>query len=163
MIGLIMRFEGRTKNIIKELLNDFKYDEYEFDISHWESFGDDVSTPKCDFNEMDVISSVLIKNKIFAENNKINPEFMEFYVRKIGTKSKNVYYYKDFLESDYFLSIINCDYRNIEVFSKDSKLLEKIKKNYLLLDLNNKTIKEIQQINPNAILQAWEFGKGIEY
>ena len=104
-----------------------------------------------------------IKRKIIMENNRVNPEFMELFIRKIGTMPKKIYYYKDFLESDYLISIINCDHRNIEIFSKYETLLEKMKDNFLRLNLENKYIKEIEHINPMAVLQAWEFGKGIEY
>lgn len=163
MKALILRFENRVDNIVKELLNGIDYSGLEFDISHWESYGDDIEGSEYDFNYMDNIPSEIIKRKIIMENNRVNPEFMELFIRKIGTMPKKIYYYKDFLESDYLISIINCDHRNIEIFSKYETLLEKMKDNFLRLNLENKYIKEIEHINPMAVLQAWEFGKGIEY
>lgn len=162
MEGLILRFNGRTRNIIRELLNGVDILELEFDISHWESFGDDLDGSEFDFNNIEKIPSDLIKNKVFIEDHLVHPEFMEFYIRKNGTKSKKIYFYKDFLESDYLVSIINCDYRNVEIFSKDEAILERVKNNFSTLDLDNKRIRELDNISLNAVLQAWEFGKGIE-
>lgn len=163
MKALILRFEKRVENIVKDLLGGIDYSELEFDISHWESFGDDLDGSEFDFNIMEEIPSEIIKRKVFVENNRINPEFMELYIRRTGSTSKQIYYYKDFLDSEYLISIINCDYRNIEIFSKDEMLLQKIKDNFLKLNLDNKHIKEIEDIGPMAVLQAWEFGKGIEW
>ena len=70
MNGLILKCTGITKNIIKELLKDIDILDLEFDIQYWESYGDDMEGANFDFNNTSEISSEIIKNKLFIENNK---------------------------------------------------------------------------------------------
>ena len=48
MKGLVIKFVGRTKNIIKSLLKDIDLDNFEFDLKHWESYGDDIENSEID-------------------------------------------------------------------------------------------------------------------
>ena len=164
MVGLILKFEGRLRNIVKELLIDIDISNLEFDISHWESYGDDIDDSQFDFNNMEDIPSELIRNKLLIEDHYICPEFMELFIGKFGSAKKEIYYYKDFMESDYEISIISYDYRNVEIISKDESLLKKMKDNFLRLNLDNKRIKELDDIALDSVLQAWrsETMKSIE-
>ncbi len=161
--ALILRFENRVKNVIRSLFEGIDLLSFEIDITHWESFSDDVTMEDCDFNTMDIIPSQLSLRKIFIEDNRINPEFVELHIRKLGSKPYVINNYKDFLSSDYIISIVNCDYRNIEVFSKDSSILEVIKNNFMKLNVGNKRVKEIDYVPNAALISAWAFGNGIEY
>lgn len=161
MKGIILKFTGTTKNIIKELLKDIDILGLEFDIQHWESYGDDMEGSNLDFNNTREISSEIIKNKLFIENNTLYPEFIELFARKENDSKKEIFNYKDFLESKYVFSIINYDYRNIEVCSKIPEILESIKIIFLNSDLKDKKIIELDHIPEDATLKSWRQGKGI--
>ena len=161
MNGLILKCTGITKNIIKELLKDIDILDLEFDIQYWESYGDDMEGANFDFNNTSEISSEIIKNKLFIENNTLYPEFMELFARKENDSKTEIFNYKDFLESKYIFSIVNYDYRNIEVCSKIPEILESIKKNFLNSDLKDKKIIELDHIPEDATLKSWRQGKGI--
>lgn len=162
MKSLVIKFVGRTKNIVKDLLVDITFDDFEFDINHWESYGDDIDGSDNDFNVMDDISSNMILRKVFTEDNYVCPEFMELLIRNKGTKRTAVKTYKDFIDSDYVISIINYDYRNIEIISKDDRIINKIKDNFSSINVSDKKIIEVNDISFDVELKAWRKGVGIE-
>lgn len=162
MKSLVIKFVGRTKNIVKDLLVDIKLDDFEFDINHWESYGDDIDGSDNDFNVMDDISSNMILRKVFTEDNYVCPEFMELLIRNKGTKRTAIKTYKDFIDSDYVISIINYDYRNIEIICKDDRIINKIKDNFSSINVSDKKIIEVNDISFDAELKAWRKGVGIE-
>lgn len=64
---------------------------------------------------MEKIPSELIKRKIFMENNRVNPEFMELFVCKTGTISKQVYYYTK-------STMCNCGCLNLDLLHQNARL-----------------------------------------
>lgn len=152
MEGLVLKFDGWSKNIFKILFKNIDYSQWELDIKYWESYGK--STIIIDLNNIDYISSDFAKEELFTKNNEIFPEFIDLYIGFNNSKS-SIKTYKDFVNSNYFLSVIIIDHRNIEICSKNEKLLNMIKDNFMLSELNNKRIKELVNIPLNSVLSSW--------
>lgn len=147
MVGMIIRFEGWSENIFKELFSDVDCTNVDFLVRYWESYGDE-------FEDMDFVSSYDFKEKIL-KSEKCYPEFCEILVRNHDKQDKVVKYYLEFLNSDYFLSIIVIDHRNIEICFKKNKLVSRICQNLTEMKLKGKNIFELSEIDLTANLSSW--------
>lgn len=158
MKGLMIKFKGETKNIIKDLLRGIDLSNYSIDLGHWDAY-DDTMDFEIDFNDLGLIKSEKIVNAIFSENSTIRPEFMQLFIKDRGKTSSKVLTYEDFLNSNYQLIMTSTDYSNMIVVSKSALLLETIKNNFIQLEVKEKIVKELININLKGSLDAWRFGE----
>ena len=70
-------------------------------------------------------------------------------------KKCDLKYYDDFIKSDYFMSLVIIDHRNIEICCKDIQVLEKIIKNFKESNLENKRINVLEKIRLDAVISAF--------
>lgn len=153
MVGMIIRFEDLSENILKKIFADIDYFHMDFLVKYWESYGDD-------FEDVKFISSYDFKEKVL-ESEKYILEFCELLVRDYNKKDEEVNYYFEFLKSDYFLSISIIDRRNIEICFKTNEIVSKICKNIKDINCKGKRIIELDEIDLNASLLSWRQEKGI--
>ena len=150
MVGMIIKFEDLSENILKKFFEDIDYSNIDFLVKYWESYGDD-------FENMEFISSYDFKEKVL----KCFPEFCELLVRDYNKKDEEVNYYSEFLNSDYFLSISIIDRRNIEICFKTNEIVSKICQNIINIKRKGKRIIELDEIDLNANLLCWRQENGI--
>ena len=153
MVGMIIKFEDLSENILKKFFEDIDYSNIDFLVKYWESYGDD-------FENMEFISSYDFKEKVL-KSEKCFPEFCELLVRDYNKKDEEVNYYSEFLISDYFLSISIIDRRNIEICFKTNEIVSKICQNIINIKRKGKHIIEIDEIDLNANLLCWRQENGI--
>lgn len=70
-------------------------------------------------------------------------------------KKCDLKYYDDFIKSDYFMSLVIIDHRNIEICRKDIQVLEKIIKNFKESNLENKRVNVLEKIRLDAVISAF--------
>ena len=153
MVGMIIKFEDLSENILKKFFEDIYYYNIDFLVKYWESYGDD-------FENMEFISSYDFKEKVL-KSEKCFPEFCELLVRDYNKKDEEVNYYSEFLNSDYFLSISIIDRRNIEICFKTNEIVSKICQNIINIKRKGKRIIELDEIDLNANLLCWRQENGI--
>lgn len=153
MLGIVLHFNGRVKNIISLLLKNIDLTSKDIDLQYWESY--DNNTCKLDFNDNKNISSEIIMNNLIKEDNEVYPEFVELFIREKTNPKKQISDYKSFTVSSYDLSMIIIDYRNIEICSKNENYLLQIIDNFENSDLENKRISRLEKINTKAVMNAW--------
>ena len=151
MVGMIIKFEDLSENILKKFFEDIDYSNIDFLVKYWESYGDD-------FENMEFISSYDFKEKVL-KSEKCFPEFCELLVRDYNKKDEEVNYYSEFLNSDYFLSISIIDRRNIEICFKTNEIVSKICQN--IINIKRKGKRIIDEIDLNANLLCWRQENGI--
>ena len=152
MVGAVLKFTGDLPNIINSLLKIFDFEQKCIDIKYWESYGDNGTL---DFNEFDNLSSIQIVNELINEENEIYPEFAEIFIRNKSSLKADIETYNDFINSEYDLSLIIIDRRNIEICSKKHEYLNEIIEKFSECNLENKKIKLLENINLNAKLKCW--------
>ena len=138
MVGAVLKFTGDLPNIINSLLKIFDFEQKCIDIKYWESYGDNGTL---DFNEFDNLSSIQIVNELINEENEIYPEFAEIFIRNKSSLKADIETYNDFINSEYDLSLIIIDRRNIEICSKKHEYLNEIIEKFSECNLENKKIK----------------------
>lgn len=153
MVGVILKFDNWSKNIFKVLFKDIDISSWNLNIKYWESYGN--STMTCDYNDLYYIDSDRAKKELIYDDSEIYPEFLELFIGKKNEKIYNLKYYNDFIKSDYFLSLIIIDHRNIEICCKDVQLLKKIIKNFKKSILENKKIIVLDKIRLDAVISAY--------
>lgn len=136
-----------TDNIFKILFKDIDISDWFFQFDYWESYGEHTCV---DFNEIEEIDSEFAKNELIYKDTIVYPEFIELFICKNGDKYEEIHTYKDFKNSNYFLSIILIDHNVIEIYCKDEKLLEQIKLNCIESSLKIKLYTEINNICDEA-------------
>ena len=159
MIGTILKFDNWSKNIFKVLFKDIDISSWNLNINYWESYGD--STMTDDYNDLDYINSEKAKKELINDNNEVYPEFLELFISKTNENVYNIKSYNDFNKSNYFLSLVIIDHRNIEICCKDAKILEKIIENFKKSTLENKKIIVLEKIRLDAVISAYRSSKEI--
>ena len=134
-------------NIINSLFKTFDFKHKSIDIKYWESYGDKC---KLDFNEFDNLSNDQTIKELANEENEIYP-----FIRSKTSLKEVVETYNDFINSEYDLSLVIIDRRNIEICSKSQEYLNDIVKNFSECNLENKKIKLLDNINLDAKLKCW--------
>ncbi|QWB99713.1 DUF2691 family protein [Mycoplasmatota bacterium] len=147
MDGIVMKFDSWATNIFKILFNDIDYSNWNIEIIYWESYTNNDS----DLDKSDHF----IKNHVFRIKNENIPEFAKILFSYKKVKRSTIETYEDFIESNWFMSMIIIDHRNIEICCKDKDLLKQIKKNFILSTLKNKRVTELSNIPLDAKLKAW--------
>lgn len=153
MVGVILKFDNWSKNIFKILFNDIDISLWNFDIKYWESYGE--STMTKDYNNLDHIDSEDAKKELIYNECEVYPEFLELFISEFSTKKCDLKYYDDFIKSDYFMSLVIIDHRNIEICCKDIQVLEKIIKNFKESNLENKRVNVLEKIRLDAVISAF--------
>lgn len=159
MVGTILKFDNWSKNIFKVLFKDIDISSWNLNINHWESYGD--STMTDDYNDLDYIDSEKAKKELINDNSEVYPEFLELFISKTNENVYNLKSYNDFNKSNYFLSLVIIDHRNIEICCKDAKILEKIIENFKKSTLENKKIIVLEKIRLDAVISAYRSSKEI--
>ena len=105
------------------------------------------------------LMTLLIQQAVFRflinEENEIYPEFAEIFIRNKSSLKADIETYNDFINSEYDLSLIIIDRRNIEICSKKHEYLNEIIEKFSECNLENKKIKLLENINLNAKLKCW--------
>lgn len=159
MVGTILKFDNWSKNIFKELFKDIDISSWNLNIKYWESYGN--STMTNDYNDLDNIDSESAKKELIYDNSEVYPEFLELFISKTNENIYNLKSYNDFIKSNYFLSLVIIDHRNIEICCKDAQLLEKIIDNFKKSILENKKIIVLDKIRSDAVISAYRSSKEI--
>lgn len=152
MVGVVLKFTGDLRNSIKTLFNSFDFNEKCIDIKYWESYGD---SSDLDFNEFATLSNCQILEELIIKENEIYPEFAEIFIRNKSALKTNIETYNDFIVSEYELSLVIIDRRNIEICSKKTEYLDIIIENFSKCNLENKKIKLLDTINLDAKIKCW--------
>ena len=159
MVGTLLKFDNWSENIFRVLFKDIDISLWNFNINYWESYGD--STMTNDYNDLDYIDSENAKKELIYDNNEVYPEFLELFISKTNENICNLKSYNDFIKSDYFLSLVIIDHRNIEICCKDTKLLENIIENFKKSTLENKKVIVLEKIRLDAVISAYRSSKEI--
>lgn len=159
MVGAILKFDNWSKNIFKVLFNDIDISLWNFDIKYWESYGK--STMINDFNNLEYIDSEIAKKELIYDDCEVYPEFLELFISRSSEKTYDLKFYGDFIKSDYFISLVIIDHRNIEICCKDIQVLEKIIKNFKESNLENIRVNVLENIRLDAVILAFRSKKEI--
>ena len=159
MVGVILKFDNWSKNIFKVLFKNIDISSWNLNIKYWESYGN--STMANDYNDLDYIDSESAKKELIYDNSEVYPEFLELFIGKTNENIYNLKSYNDFIKSNYFLSLVIIDHRNIEICCKDVQLLKKIIENFKKSILENKKIIVLDKIRLDAVISAYRSGKEI--
>lgn len=153
MVGATIKFDNWSPNIFKVLFKDIDVSNWYFSIMYWESYGK--NTVKIDLNEFENISSEIIKKELIIQDSQVFPEFMELYISFCKSKRCEIKTYNDFIKSNYSISLIIIDHRNIEICCKDENVLKKMISNFKESSLENKRINELYFIQLDSILKSY--------
>lgn len=159
MVGTLLKFDNWSENIFRVLFKDIDISSWNLYIKYWESYGK--STMTKDYNDLDYIDSESAKKELIYDNNEVYPEFLELFISKTNENVYNLKSYDDFNKSNYFLSLVIIDHRNIEICCKDAKLLEKIIENFKKSTLESKKIIVLEKIRLDAVISAYRSSKDI--
>lgn len=159
MVGVILKFDNWSKNIFKVLFKNIDISSWNLNIKYWESYGN--STVTNDYNDLDYIDSESAKKELIYDNSEVYPEFLELFVGKTNENIYNLKSYDDFIKSNYFLSLVIIDHRNIEICCKDVQLLKKIIENFKKSILENKRIIVLDKIRLDAVISAYRTSNDI--
>lgn len=159
MVGAILKFDNWSKNIFKVLFNDIDISLWNFDIKYWESYGK--STMINDFNNLEYIDSEIAKKELIYDDCEVYPEFSKLFISRSSEKTHDLKFYGDFIKSDYFISLVIIDHRNIEICCKDIQVLEKIIKKFKESNLENKRVNVLENIRLDAVILAFRSKKEI--
>ena len=159
MVGTLLKFDNWSENIFRVLFKDIDISSWNLNIKYWESYGK--STMTKDYNDLDYIDSESAKKELIYDNSEVYPEFLELFISKTNENIYNLKSYNDFIKSDYFLSLVIIDHRNIEICCKDAQLLEKIIENFKKSTLENKKIIVLEKIRLDAVISAYRSRKEI--
>lgn len=159
MVGVILKFDNWSKNIFKVLFKNIDISSWNLNIKYWESYGN--STMTNDYNDLDYIDSESAKKELIYDNSEVYPEFLELFIGKTNENIYNLKSYNDFIKSNYFLSVVIIDHRNIEICCKDVQLLEKIIENFKKSILENKKIIVLDKIRLDAVISAYRTSNDI--
>jgi len=110
------------------------------------------------FSKLEDISSEQAKVRILeVDQMKCAIEFLELNIRPDFGKKSEIESYSDFISSDYVISVIITDHRNVEICCKNPEWLSFILENAYEYGEKNKniTITLLQNINPKSKLRAW--------
>ncbi len=134
MKGLSINFKRTSNNILKALLQSIDFTTYDFDLIKLNNY-----------NTNDYTKDILLK-----EDN-INIEFLKLLIKPLDLRKSDINNYKEFINSDYVMSIIINNYGNIEIWSKDEEWLNQINisiiKNMEYLDIKYKNLYKINSKN----------------
>ncbi len=158
MVGLRICFNGTDTNILKKLLRGIDFNKYDFDINYFESYELNMPEDWDYLSDVDEITSEQAKNRILKVDEKCAaPEFLELFVRPKNTNRRDVVTYQEFLYSNYVMSIIIIDHRNIEICCKNENWLSKIYNNITFLKgvVDFQTVIMIEKITNEAILKCF--------
>ena len=159
MVGTLLKFDNWSENIFRVLFKDIDISSWNLNIKYWESYGK--STMTKDYNDLDYIDSESAKKELIYDNSEVYPEFLELFISKTNENICNLKSYNDFIKSDYFLSLVIIDHRNIEICCKDTKLLENIIENFKKSTLENKKVIVLEKIRLDAVISAYRSSKEI--
>ena len=159
MVGTLLKFDNWSENIFRVLFKDIDISSWNLYIKYWESYGK--STMSKDYNDLDYIDSESAKKELIYDNNEVYPEFLELFISKTNENVYNLKSYDDFIKSNYFLSLVIIDHRNIEICCKDAKLLGKIIENFRKSTLESKKIIVLEKIRLDAVISAYRSSKDI--
>ena len=159
MLGAVLTYKGRDKNIIKTLLSGIETKNLHFNLVYWESYG------KCnsdyDFNSEVKVNSEIIKKELFKDKTEIYPEFIELFIGYEQNYFFEPVFYKDFIESNYILSLVIIDRIHIEICCKEENILKKILENFGNTNLENKKIDILENIRLDASITSYRSKKEI--
>ncbi len=150
MVGATLKFDNWSKNIFKVLFKDIDISSWNFNINFWESYGK--TTMINDYNELDYIDPTLAKKELIYDNCEVYPEFLELFLNTIKENTENITTYKDFIDSNYFMSLVIIDHRNLEICCKDSAILSKVISNFKESNLENKRVVILDSIQSEAVI-----------
>jgi len=153
VVGAILKFDKWSKNIFRVIFKNIDISLWNFNIMFWESYGN--NTLSSDFNGLDNIDSNLAKQELVYYNSEVYPEFLELFLSRGNTIINPIKTYDDFIDSNYFMSIVIIDHRNIEICCKDMEVLKKIIINFSESGLENKRINILKKIKSDAIISAY--------
>lgn len=155
MVGLIVKSKCNDGNILKKLLKNINFDDYDFDISYIESYESNMPDKWIYLSELENITSELAKNRVLNVNDiSAAPEFLELFIRQKGANKEDINNYGDFMKSNYVMSIIIIDHRNIEICCKFENWLSIINDNIASIE-NIKNIQNLEKIKSEAILSCF--------
>lgn len=152
MVGVLFKFTGFVKNILRELLKGIDLSSKWIDIQYWESYEN--SPDKKDLNDYESLSEEEILDGI-TKDCEICPEFAEVFVRDRSKARSEITDYASFLKSGYDISLVFIDRRNIEICCKSSEYLEQMIQNFNKLDAGEKKVIPLKTIRKDAMLKAW--------
>ncbi len=161
MKGLIFRFEENNSNILKKLFKNIDFNNYDFDIDFFESYEDLFSDMPEDWDflsDLEEISSTQAKHRILqVDDITAAPEFLELYIRSSNSKRLNISKYNEFLLSDYIMSVLVIDHRNIEICCKNDSWLSVICNNIkeLFKYIEIIKVKYLYDIPLEARIRIW--------
>ena len=147
MVGVILKFDNWSKNIFKVLFKNIDISSWNLNIKYWESYGN--STMTNDYNDLDNIDSESAKKELIYDNSEVYPEFLELFIGKTNENIYNLKSYNDFIKSNYFLSLVIIDHRNIEI------------ENFKKSTLKNKKIIVLDKIRLDAVISAYRTSNDI--
>ena len=159
MVGTLLKFDNWSENIFRVLFKDIDISSWNLNIKYWESDGN--STMTNDYNDLDYIDSENAKKELIYDNSEVYPEFLELFIGKTNENIYNLKSYNDFIKSNYFLSLVIIDHRNIEICCKDVQLLKKIIENFKKSILENKKIIVLDKIRLDAVISAYRTSNDI--
>lgn len=133
---------------LKKIFNNINFDNYIWKIEEEEVFG---NKSDC-FFEKTMYNSKEFQEKIDSDVYYII--FLNLQLFKNGTKIVKINTYKDFVSSDCELILFVTDSKFVQIYSKQSAIINKIKEN---LELNNINIiqNEIKEIDVRKVFSAY--------
>lgn len=158
MVGLLVRVIEKDSNILKKLLKGIDFDKFDFDITYFESYESNMPDKWDYLSELENITSEQAKNRVLNVNEiSAAPEFLELLIRPITSDKKDIDTYDDFLQSDYVMSIIIIDHRNIEICCKFDKWLLMICDSITSISnlVRFKSIHRLYKIKNEALLSCF--------
>lgn len=158
MIGVLICINDFDSNILRKLFKGIDFSNYIFDTDYIESYETDMPDDWVYFSQLEDISSEQAKVRILeVDQMKCAIEFLELNIRPCFGKKYEIELYSDFISSDYVISVIITDHRNVEICCKKPEWLSFILKNAYDYGGKNRiiTITPLLNINPKSKLRAW--------
>lgn len=153
MVGIKIKFNSFHQDCIKELLGNIDLRGKSIDVQHWETNGIPTFLDELDVKPSS--SSDEIIHAIFHSEIPLYPEFAELFFRNNSDMASEIDTYEDFVQSKYYISFVIYDQRNIEICSKNEKILSNIISTLHRNDSRDYQLNVLERINLNSSLRAW--------
>ncbi|MDE5856055.1 MAG: DUF2691 family protein [Anaeroplasmataceae bacterium] len=151
MKGLLLKCESNPAQVLSEMLSFLNNEEYSFNLV----FVDLTADKEDEFFDVESFTSDMAKKMIFHPSLKRFIIALDLFVSKKQNYFDDVETFRDFLNSDYFLSLHIIDCSRIAIFCKNQSILAKIKLTFLQYSLENMSIKEIETVPLNTEMASY--------
>ena len=151
MKGLLLKYDGNQEKLLSEMLNFLNTHEYNFHIA----FDDLASNTKDEFWDVESYTSDMAKKMIFHPSSNRIIIALDLFVSERKNYYEDIETYRDFLNSDYFLSLHVIDGSKIAIFCRNETILDKIKAIYMQFTLNAGIVKEIETVPLNVEMTSY--------